>query len=115
MLKFKVNDKVLVLTGKSKNQIGIIKKIIKHKIIKNKTIVYKYFIILEGINFIKKHVKANPNKNKTGGIINIESSIAFSNIMLINPKTNKKDKIFFSLSDNKKKYRVFKSNSEVLT
>lgn len=112
MLRFKVNDKVIVLAGKDKGKIGIISKVLK-KIdkIKNKN---NYFLILEGINFVKKHVKPIPNKNKPGGISKIEAPIDYSNVSLLNPVTGKKDKIFFKLLDNGKKVRVFKSNKEVL-
>jgi large subunit ribosomal protein L24 len=103
MLKFKINDKVMILSGKDKCKIGIIKK----------QFVKKKQVLIEGINFSKKNIKANPNKNKEGGIINIEKPISTSKIILINPQTNKKDKIFFSY-ENKKKIRIFKSNKEFL-
>ncbi len=111
MLKFKVNDKVVVLTGKDKGQTGVISKILK-KI--NNVKKKEYFLILEGINLQKKHIKADPNKNKSGGISKIEAPINYSNVSLLNPITGKKDKIFFKILDNGKKVRVFKSNKEVL-
>ena len=109
MLKFKVNDKIIVLKGKDKGKIGIIKKIAINK--KHNT--SKHLVLIEGINIFKKHTKGNPNKNKKGGIINIEKPLSLSNIMLINNKTEKKDKIKFKYIDNKK-VRVLKSNDEIL-
>lgn len=103
-----MNDKIIVCKGKDKGKIGIIKNLIRKKRKKN-----NLYVLIEGINFYKKHVKGNPNKNKTGGIIKLEKPIAFSNIMLINTLTHTKDKIFFSYI-NKKKTRVFKSNKEML-
>lgn len=108
MFKFKINDKVIIRTGKDKGKIGIIKKLIKKKRKKN-----TLYVLIDGINFVKKHLKANPNKNKTGGITSIEKPISFSNIMLINTFTHIRDKIYFTLH-NKKKTRVFKSNKELL-
>lgn len=109
MLKFKTKDKVIVLKGKDKGKVSSIKKLIKKKF-KN---TYQKYAILENINISKKHTKGNPNKNKEGGILNIEMPIAISNIMLINPKSNKKEKVKFLHQENKK-YRYFKSNKEVL-
>ncbi len=109
MLKFKINDKIIVLNGKDKGKIGIIKKVIKKK---EKNIIKK-FLLIEGINIFKKHIKGNPNKNKTGGILNIEKAIAYSNVMLINKTTEKKDKIKFTYN-NDKKFRTFKTNNELL-
>jgi len=112
MLRIKVSDKVFVFKGKDKGKIGIVSKIIK----KNNKIncSYSLYYILEGINLIKKHVKAVPSKNKAGGINKIEAPINSSNVFLLNPTTNKKDKILFKFLDNGKKVRVLKSNGEVL-
>lgn len=109
MFKIKTKDKVIVLTGKNKNKISTVKKIINKKY-KN---TYKRYAILDTINTAKKHVKANPAKNKDGGIIHIEVPIAISNIMPVNSKTNKKDKIKFLYTEGKK-YRYFKSNKELI-
>lgn len=103
MLKIKKKDKVLILTGKHKKQTGIVSKIIKNN--------GKVLVIIEGMNLIKKHIKANPNKEKSGGIVNKEAPIDISNIININE--NSKKKIKFKI-ENKKKYRVFKYNNEVL-
>lgn len=108
MLKIKKKDQVIVLTGKHKNQTGIVAKII----IKNNR-EKKKLIILEGMNLIKKHIKSNPNKEKSGGIITKEAPIDISNVILVNKKNNKKSKIKFKI-DNKKKYRVFKNTNEVI-
>ncbi len=107
MLKFKVKDKVIVLSGKDKGKIGIITKVIK----KNKS---KFFLNIEGINIFKKHAKPSPNKSKSGGIIKIEVPVCFSNVAIINTITNKRDKVFFKFLSNGKKVRVFKSNKEIL-
>ncbi|HIH2762529.1 MAG TPA: 50S ribosomal protein L24 [Candidatus Azoamicus sp. MARI] len=109
MLKIKKKDKVLVITGKHKKQIGIVSKIIKTYDGKTE----RKLIILEGLNLIKKHTKSNPNKEKSGGIITKEAPVDISNIIILNEITNKKDKIKFKI-DNKKKCRVLKSNNEVL-
>lgn len=108
MLKIKIKDKVMVICGKEKGKVGIVSKIIKKK---NKK---RVFLILEGINLVNKHSKAIPNKNKEGGILKKESPIDISNVSIINKTTEKKDKVFFKFSENKKKIRILKSNGETL-
>ena len=105
MVKFKTGDKVVLISGKDKGKISIISKIIKKKNQKR--------FILEGINLLSKNTKPVPSKNKPGGIIKIEAPVSSSKIALLNPITQKKDKIFFKILKGKKT-RIFRSNGEVL-
>ena len=77
-MKLKVGDKVLVIAGKDKGKEGKITKTLKND---NK-------VIVEKINIVKKHLKPQGN-DKTGSIVEIESAIHASNVMLIDSKTNK--------------------------
>ncbi|CAL4323894.1 50S ribosomal protein L24 [Buchnera aphidicola (Periphyllus testudinaceus)] len=97
--KIRLNDRVIVLTGRDKKKIGIVKKILS-----------KEKVIVEGINMVTKHQKPIPSQNQSGGIIKRESYIHVSNISLINPKTNKPDRIGFKFKKGKK-IRFFKSNN----
>lgn len=108
MNKIKIKDKVIILAGKDKGKIGVVSKILKHKKLN------KNFVVVEGLNLFKKHSKAVPNKNKSGGIINIEKPIDYSNVALFCEALNKGSKIFFSFSDSGKKSRSFKLNKEVV-
>lgn len=109
MKKIKINDTVIVLTGKDKGRSGKVIKFFDHD-----------RILVEGVNMIKKHVKPNPNKNTKGGIVEKESLIHVSNIALLNPVTNKADKIGFkfieasSPGEKPRKTRYFKSNNEMV-
>ena len=40
-------------------------------------------VIVEGVNMMKKHTKANPQSNKPGGIIEREGPIHPSNLRLV--------------------------------
>ncbi len=102
MLRIKKNDKIIIISGKNKGKIGIVKKQIK----KEKK------IIIENLNIAKKNTKANPNKNKSGGILNIEAPIYVSKVMLLS-SDNKKSKISFYKNEGKKKRRL-KINQEVI-
>lgn len=108
MNKIKINDKVLILSGKDKGKVGVVTKILNNCTKNNKK------IIIEGINIFKKHVKANPNKNKPGGIISIEKPMPYSNVLLFCSDADKKSKIYFSFSENKRKNRFFKITKGVV-
>src|SRR3990167_10282690 len=109
MKKIKRDDKVVVLTGKDKGRSG---KVIK--------IVDCNMALVEGVNMIKKHVKPNPQLRVQGGIVEKESPIHLSNLALLNPTTNKADKVGFKIIEAKtagektKKVRYFKSNNELV-
>jgi large subunit ribosomal protein L24 len=62
---------------------------------------------------VKKHVRPNPLKGVTGGIIDKTMPIDQSNVMLFNPATSKGDRIGIKLVDGKK-VRVFKSNGALV-
>lgn len=104
MHKIKKNDEVIVITGKDKGRHG---KVIKMLPAKNRAVV-------EGINLVKKHVKANPQKNITGGVINKEASIHYSNIAIYNPSTKKADRVGVKILEDGRKVRYFKSNNELV-
>ena len=75
----KVNDNVLVLTGKDKGKTGKVIKTLKSE---NK-------VVVEGINISKRHTKPRTNNDK-GGIFDIEMPIHISNVKLVDNKEVKK-------------------------
>lgn len=109
MMKIKKDDKVVVLIGKDKGRSGKVLKIIDDT-----------HALVEGINLVKKNVKPNPNTRTQGGIVEKESTIHLSNIALLNPITNKADKVGFktlepkNVGEKAKKVRYFKSNNELV-
>jgi len=70
------NDNVVVLTGRDRGKRGRVLRVLP-----NKTRV-----VIEGVNFIKRHTKANPQRNVKGGIIERESAIHASNVQLVCPE-----------------------------
>lgn len=103
MNKLKKGDVVFVISGKYKGQRGTISSFKKNN-----------HLIVEGINIIKKHVKSNPNKNITGGIIEREAPINSSNVALYNSVIEKPDKIGIKILLDGKKVRYFKSNNQLV-
>ena len=99
----KKNDTVLVVTGREKGKRGRVLSIYPSN---NR-------ILIERINMIKKHMK--PSKQYTqGGIIEKESPLHISNVMLICPKCNKPTKISSTFLQDGRKVRACKKCSEVM-
>ena len=69
--------------------------------------------MVNDINLVKKHTKPNPTTGVTGGILQKEAPIQLSNISLLNPVTNKADRVRVE-GVGKDKHRVFKSDGSRL-
>ena len=101
MNKIRKNDRVVVITGKDKGHQSTVLQVLAN----GKAIV-------QGVNVAKKHQKPNPNAGIQGGIIEKEMPIQLSNLMVLNPKTSKGERVGFKVLDDGKKVRVFKSSGE---
>ena len=102
MRKIKKNDDVIVITGKDKGNRGSVQRVLGE------------YLLVGGINKVKKHQKPNPVKGTTGGIVEIEKPIHISNIAIYNATTKKADRVGVKQLEDGRKVRVFKSNGEVI-
>ncbi len=103
--KIKKGDTVIVVRGKEANK-GKTGKVIK-------VIPEKNRVIVEGVNFVKKHLKPGPNFE--GGIVEVEAPIHVSNVMLVCPNCKKPTRVGFKIVKEKnvvRKYRVCKKCGE---
>ena len=73
------NDNVIVVTGRDRGKRG---RVLRVEIDKNR-------VIVEGVNFIKRHTKANPRQNVKGGIVQREASLHASNVQIVCPECGK--------------------------
>ena len=105
----KTGDTVVVIAGK--NKFTVDKK-------GNKTLttgkVLKAFpktnkVLVEGVNIVKKHVKPK-QAQASGSIVEVEAPIAVSNVMLLDPKTNKPCRVSIKTNDKGEKIRVSKQS-----
>ena len=101
MNKIRKGDQVIVTTGRDKGKRGTVAERIDEQ-----------KVIVDGINVVKKHVKPNPLKGTTGGVIDKTMPIQQSNLALFNPATGKGDRVGFKILADGKKVRVFKSSGE---
>ena len=104
MNRIKKGDEVTVISGKDKGRRGTVISVNDDD----------DRVLIEGINIVKKHQKANPNAGVQGGIIDSERAIHVSNVMLFNPVTGKGDRVGSKTLEDGRKVRVFKSNNEVV-
>ena len=103
MERVKKGDNIIVLTGRDKGKRGPVMRRVD-----------KDHVVIEGVNRVKKHVKPNPMKGQTGGIVDKDMPIHISNIALFNPQTQKADRVGFKIIDGDRKVRVFKSNGDMV-
>jgi ribosomal protein L24, bacterial/organelle len=108
MRKIKKGDEVVVLTGKCRGQRGKVLRVL------STDDCSRAKVIVDGINLVKKCVKANPNANKPGGIMDREAPLELSNVGIYNPVTGKGDRVFFKTLENGTKVRCFKSSGELV-
>jgi len=97
------NDMVKILTGKYSGKTGKVLKVFPDQ----------QRLIVEGVNIIKRHTKPS-QKNQKGGIIEKESSIHISNVMVIDPKTNEPTRIGYKFLEDGTKVRISKKSGEML-
>ena len=103
MNKIRKGDDVIVTTGRDKGKRGTVLRRIDAD-----------HLVVEGVNRVKKHVRPNPMKGQTGGIVDKEMPIHVSNVALFNPQTKKADRVGFKTLENGSTVRVFKSNGEMV-
>jgi large subunit ribosomal protein L24 len=107
-MKLKKEDNVIVISGNFKGKTGKILKVFP----KN------HRIIIEGVNLRKRHTKAS-QQNPQGGIIEKESPIDASNVMILDPKSNEPTKIGKKViidekTGKKRSVRISRKSGEML-
>jgi large subunit ribosomal protein L24 len=63
-------------------------------------------VLVEGAGIIKRHTRPNPQKNIKGGIVERESPIHLSNVMLVDPETKRPSRVGIQGDDRKTRVRV---------
>ena len=102
-MNIRKNDTVLVVAGKDKGKKGKV----RFAYPKDKR------IIVEGINFIKRHARAK-GQTRQAGIIDLEAPIHISNVLLLCNKCNHPTRIGFRSLEDGKKVRMCRSCGEVI-
>ncbi len=105
--KIRKGDEVVVIAGNDKGKHGKVLKVFPSE----------DRIIVEGVNFIKRHTRASQQLPQ-GGIVEREGKIHVSNVKVMDPKSGKPTRIGHTFVDadggKKKRVRVAKVSGEVL-
>ena len=101
MNKIRKGDQVIVLAGRDKGKRGTVSSRVDDD-----------RVLVDGVNVVKKHVKPNPLKGTTGGVVDKTMPIHQSNIAIFNPATGKADRVGIKQLADKTRVRVYKSSGE---
>ena len=93
MHKIRKGDEVIVIAGRDKGKRGTVSQRVDER-----------QLLVDGINTVKKHMRPNPMKGVTGGIVERSMPIDQSNVMLFNPATGKGDRIGFRILETARRF-----------
>ncbi len=99
LIQIRKNDQVKVIAGKDLGRSGRVLKVLRDK---NR-------LVVEGVSMLKRHTRANPSKNLKGGIVERESSIHVSNVMILCGSCGKATRVGHSQLGDGKKIRICRS------
>ena len=95
MSTIRKNDNVLVVTGRDRGKRGRVLRVIPAK----------DRVIVEGVNFIKRHTKPNPQRNVKGGIVEREAPLDASNVQIVCPECGAQTRVGRKLLDDGRRLR----------
>ena len=90
------NDNVVVVTGKDRGKRGRVLKVLPEK---NR-------LVVEGVNFIKRHTRPNPQRQVKGGVVEREASLHASNVQLVCPECGKPTRVGRKILGDGRKVRI---------
>jgi large subunit ribosomal protein L24 len=103
MAKIRKDDTVILLAGKDKGKTGKVLTVFPKK----------GRVLVQGVNFVKKHARRT-REDQQGGIIQKESSIAVSNLMVVCQKCGKPTRIGFTVLSDGTKTRICRKCKELI-
>ena len=101
MRRLRVGDDVMVISGEQRRKRGKVLRVIPAK----------GQVVVEGVNTVKRHMRQGPQR--AGGIVEIDAPIDMSNVMIIDPQTNKPSRVRIQVRDDGTKVRVAKSGAVI--
>jgi large subunit ribosomal protein L24 len=103
-MRIRKNDLVEVITGRDKGKRGKVLVVLPEK----------GRVVVQGVNFIKRHTRPNPQKNIKGGIAEREAPMHVSNVMIVSSDDDKRTRIGSKLLPDGRKARIGRRSGEVL-
>ena len=90
------NDNVVVTAGKDRGKRGRVLKVLPER---NR-------LVVEGVNFVKRHTKPNPQRQIKGGVVEREASLHASNVQLVCPECSAPTRIGRRILEDGRKVRI---------
>jgi large subunit ribosomal protein L24 len=103
-IRIKKNDLVEVIAGRDAGKRGKVLMVLPARA----------RVLVQGVNFVKRHTRPNPQKNIKGGIAERESPIHVSNVMIVSPDDDKRTRIGSKTLSDGRKARIGRRSGEVL-
>ena len=102
--RIRKDDKVMVIAGKEAGKLGKVLKVLrKHD-----------RVLVEKINMVKRHMRANPYRQQAGGIVEKEMPLHVSNLMVVCSACTKPTRVGYRHTEDGKKLRFCKKCNEVM-
>lgn len=101
-MKIRRNDEVFIIAGDDRGKKGRVLKVFPGE----------QRVIVEGVNFIKRHTRSRPNQQ--GGIVEKEAPLHVSNVMLVDPAKGDKTRVGHQILADGKRQRIAKRSGEVV-
>ncbi|BET27319.1 LSU ribosomal protein L24P [Limnobacter thiooxidans] len=102
MNKIRKGDEVLVLNGKFKGKKGVVLSRVNDE-----------YLLVEGVNIVKKHQKPNPMKGDVGGVVDKTMPIHQSNVSLFDKETGKPSRVAVKKVDGKSVRVLVKTGAQL--
>ena len=101
--RIKKGDRVVVISGAERGKRGEVLQVLPKQ---NGAVV-------QGVRVAKRHVKPR-GMSQPGGIVEVEAPVHLSNLMLIDPTSDKPTKVGFRVLEDGRKVRVAKVTGGVI-
>ena len=108
-MRIRKDDQVIITAGKDKGKTG--------RVVRTEPARRRVFV--EGLNMVKRHqrprsIKDTQRGGEAGGIIEKEGPVDVSNVMLLDPESNKPTRVGVRVGDDGKRVRVSKKTGKDL-
>jgi large subunit ribosomal protein L24 len=106
-LRIRRDDTVVVISGKDRGRTGTVVSVDPAK----------ERVVVEGVNIVKRHQRPNPaaapgSPASQGGVVEQEGPIHVSNVMLVDPKTNKPTRVGVTRGEDGRATRVARRSGQ---
>jgi large subunit ribosomal protein L24 len=102
MNKIRKGDEVLVLNGRFKGKKGVVLSRMNDE-----------YLLVEGVNLVKKHQKPNPMKGEVGGVVDKTMPIHQSNVSLFDKETGKPSRVSIKQVDGRSVRVLVKTGAQL--